>query len=97
MSCDQTVFSTTAGSYICILLVYSTCKYVISNGLNNKQLRKYLYCNNIMHEDAVTITTVQCNFVGKNFVFWLAKNLWGINFRGHGGVVGTIVVEFVRH
>ena len=25
------------------------------------------------------------------------ENLWDINFRGHGGVVGTIVVRFAKY
>ena len=28
------------------------------------------------------------NFVGKIFVFGWQENLWGINFCGHGGLVG---------
>ena len=33
------------------------------------------------------------NFVGKIFVFfWWQENLWGINFHGHGGMVGAIIV-----
>ena len=40
-------------------------------------------------------TTVRIlNFVGKIFVFGCQENFWGINFRGHGGVVGTIIVEY---
>ena len=27
---------------------------------------------------------------------WL-ENLWGIDFHGHGGVVGTNVVEFAKY
>ena len=30
-------------------------------------------------------------------VFDWQENLWGINFRGHGGMVGTIVVEHARY
>ena len=38
------------------------------------------------------------NFVGKIFcVFSWQENLWGINFHGHGGVIGTIVVEYARY
>ena len=32
-------------------------------------------------------------YYGLNFrVFGWQENLWGINFRGHGDVVGTIIV-----
>ena len=27
---------------------------------------------------------------------WL-ENLWGIDFRGHGGMVGTIIVKFAKY
>ena len=37
------------------------------------------------------------NFVGKIFVFGRQENLWGINFCGYGGGVGTIVVEYARY
>ena len=30
-------------------------------------------------------------------VFDWQKNLWGINFRGHGGMVGTIVVRLAKY
>ena len=30
-------------------------------------------------------------------VFDWQENLWGINFRGHGGMVGTIVVRFAKY
>ena len=36
-------------------------------------------------------------FMGKIFVFGWQENSWGINFRGHGGVVGTIVFEYARY
>ena len=32
------------------------------------------------------------NFVGKIFVFGWQEDSWGINFRGHGSMVGTIIV-----
>ena len=37
-------------------------------------------------------------FRGLNFhVFDWQENLWGINFCGHSGVVGTIVVRFAKY
>ena len=37
-------------------------------------------------------------FHGLNFrVFVWPENLWGIYFHDHGGVVGTIIVEYARH
>ena len=30
-------------------------------------------------------------------VFNWQKKLWDINFRGHGGVVGTIIVGFTKY
>ena len=30
-------------------------------------------------------------------VFDWQENLWGINFRGHGSMVGTIIVRFAKY
>ena len=44
--------------------------------------------------DTLHIYRTHIKFRGLNFcVFDWQENSWGINFRGHGGVVGTIVVE----
>ena len=44
------------------------------------------------------ITTVHVlNCMGQFFAFDWQVNSWGINFRGHGGVIGTIIVAFAKH
>ena len=49
----------------------------------------YQHKNNVMLQE---ITVRVLNFVGKIFVFGWQENSWDINFHGHGGVVGTIVI-----
>ena len=37
------------------------------------------------------------NFEGYFCVFVWQENSWSVNFRGHGGMVGTIVVGFAKY
>ena len=46
----------------------------------------------------ISVYRMRIKFRGLNFcVFDWQENSWGINFHGHGGVVGTIVVEYASY
>ena len=47
---------------------------------------------------AVTVYCKHIKFRGLIFcvVDW-QENSWGINFHGHGGMVGTIIVRFAKY
>ena len=49
-----------------------------------RNFRDVIYCTHI-------------KFRGLIFVFDWQENSWGINFHGHGGMVGTIVVGFTKY